>query len=95
MPHVQDVMVVEVAAEVEAASLGDGKVARVEVQLGPGVQALADTPAIFLAERFAAELSGRSDIDDIVSQRPIDVLLHHQAVLLEEARVREVGEEGQ
>lgn len=87
-------MVVEVAAEVEVASLGDGEVARVEVQLGPRVQALADASSVFLAERFAAELSSRSDIDDIVSQRPIDVLLHHQAVFLEQARVREVGEEG-
>lgn len=71
------------AAEVEAASLGDGEIARVEVQLGPRVQALADTPSVFLAECFAAELSGRGDVDDIVSQRPINVVLHHQAILLE------------
>lgn len=58
MPHVQDVVVVEVAGEVEAAPLRDGEVTRVEVQLGPRIQALADAPAIFLAKRFAAKLSG-------------------------------------
>lgn len=54
VPHVQDVVVVEVAAEVEAPAPGDGEVAGVEVQLRPGVQALADAPAVLLAERLAA-----------------------------------------
>lgn len=88
--HVQDVVVVEVPADLEAGASGrrvavDVEVARVQVQVSAGVQALADAPAILLAKRFAAQLGGGGDVDDVMSQRAVDVLLHRQAVALQEA----------
>lgn len=60
--HVQDVVVVEVAADVEAWSSdavveADVEEARVEVQVGPRVQALTNTFAVLLAQGLAAQLS--------------------------------------
>lgn len=85
--HVQDVVVVEVAADVEAgAPRGrvpvDVEVARVQVQVRPRVQALTHAPAVLLAESFAAQLGGGGDVDDVMSERTVDVLLHRQAVPL-------------
>lgn len=90
MLHVQDVVVVEVTADVEARAPGrrvaaDVEEARVQVQVSARVQALADAPAVLFAKRFAAQLGGGGDVDDVVSQRTIDVLFHCQAVSLEEA----------
>lgn len=87
--HVQDVVVVEVATDVEAGPLRgrvpvDVEVARVQVQVRSRVQALTHAPAVLLAERFAAQLGGGGDVDDVMSQRTVDVLLHRQAVPLEE-----------
>lgn len=61
--HIQDVVVVEVTADVEAGALGcrvtaDVEEARVQVQVSTRVQALADTPAVLLAQSFAAKLGG-------------------------------------
>lgn len=61
--HVQDIVVVEVAADVEtrptdALVEADVEEARVEVQVSPRVQALADTFAVLLAQGFAAQFSG-------------------------------------
>lgn len=91
LPHVQDVMVVEVPADVEAGAparrvQADVEEARVQVQASAGVQALADAAAVLLAKRFAAKLGGGRDVDDIMSQRAVDVLLHGQAVPLREGR---------
>lgn len=87
--HVQDVVVVEVAADVEAGPPRgrvpvDVEVARVQVQVRSRVQALTHAPAVLLAERFAAQLGGGGDVDDVMSERTVDVLLHRQAVPLEE-----------
>lgn len=62
VPHVQDVVVVQVAADMEAGAPGCGvavnvEEAWVEVQVSTRVQALADTPTIFLTKCFAAQLS--------------------------------------
>lgn len=89
--HVQDVVVVEVTADVEARArwrgvASDGEESRVQVQVSAGLQALADAPAVLLAQSFAAQLGGGRDIDNIMSQRTVDVLLHRQAVSLEEER---------
>lgn len=89
--HVQDVVVVEVTANVEAGAPGrrvavDVEEAWVQVQVSARVQALPHTPAILLAQRFAAQLGGRGDVDDIMSQWTINVLLHCQAVSLQEDR---------
>ena len=88
--HVQDVVVVEVAADVETGAAGrrvavDVEEARVQVQVGARVQPLADAPAVLLAKRFAAQLGGGGDVDDIMSQRAVDVLLHCQTVPLQGA----------
>lgn len=87
--HVQDVVVVEVAADVEAGAPGrrvavDVEEAWVQVQVGARVQALADAPAVLLAKRFAAQLGSGGDVDDVMSKRTVDVLLHCQAVPLVE-----------
>lgn len=88
MLHVQDIMVVEVAPDVEAGAPGrwvvmNVKKARVEVQVNTRIQALADTSAVLLTKSFAAQLSCRGDVDDIMSQRTIDVVLHSQTVPLQ------------
>lgn len=61
--HVQDIVVVEVAADVEAWSTdavveADVEEARVEVQVGPRLQALTDAFAVLLAQGLTAQLSG-------------------------------------
>lgn len=86
--HVQDVVVVEVAAHVEVRAAWrrvavDVEEPRVQVQVGARVEALADAPAVLLAQRLAAQLSGRCDVDDVMSQWTVDVLLHRQTVPLE------------
>ena len=90
--HVQDVVVVEVSADVEARASGcwvsvDVEETWVQVQVSARVEALSDAPAVLLAERFAAQLGGRSDVDDVMSQRTVDVLLHCQTVPLQETIV--------
>lgn len=95
MLHVQDVVVVEVAADVEAGASGsrvavDVEEARVQVQVSTRVQTLAYAPAVLLAQRFAAQFGSGGDIDDIMSQRTVDVLLYCQAVSLKEERHKRV-----
>lgn len=81
---------VQVTADMEAPPPRCGVVADVEkggveVQVGAGVEALPDAPAVLLAQRLAAQLGGRGDVDDVMSQRPVDEPLDRQTVLLEEA----------
>lgn len=85
--HVQDIVVVEVTYDMETGApafrvVANVKKARVEVQVNAWIQALANTSAILLAKCFAAQLGCRRHVDHIMSQRPIDVVLHSQAVLL-------------
>ena len=58
----------------------------VEVEVGARLQALADAPAVLLAQSLAAQLGGGGDVDDVVAERTVDVLLYRQAVSLEGAR---------
>lgn len=59
----------------------------VKVQVGARVKAFPNAPAILLAECFAAQFGGRGDVDDIMSQRTIDELLHGQTIFLKQAKV--------
>lgn len=93
--HGQNVVMVKVTADMEAPSLQGRIMADVEkvwvkVQVCARVKALANAPAILLAECFAAQFGGRGDVDDIMSQRTIDELLHRQTVFLKEAKVLQV-----
>lgn len=90
--HGQNVIMVEVTADMEAPSLQGWVMADVEkvwvkVQVGARVKALPNAPAVLLAECFAAQFGGRGDVDDIMSQRTIDELLHRQTVFLKEANI--------
>lgn len=85
--HVQDVMVVEMTSDMEVGTFGrwvvvDVKEAWIQVQVSPRVDSLADAPAVLLAQRFAAQLGSRRDVDDVMSQRTVDVLLHRLTVPL-------------
>lgn len=85
--HVHDVVVVEVTVDVEASPLqrrvvADAKKVWVKVQVGAGVQALPNTPAVLLAERFAAQFGGRGDVDDVMPQLTVNELLHRHTVFL-------------
>lgn len=91
--HVQDVVVVQVPADMEAAARGcqvtvDLKVAWVQVQVSTRIQTFTNAPAVLLAQRFAAQFGCRSDIDNIMSQQTVDVLLHCEAVSLEENEIK-------
>lgn len=86
--HVQDIVVVEVSPDVESGAPGcwvvmNVKKARVEVQVNTWIQALTDTSAILLTKGFAAQLSCRGDVDDIMSQRTINVVLYSQTIPLQ------------
>lgn len=89
--HVHDVVVVEVTIDVEASTLqrrvvADAKKMWVKVQVGAGVEALPNAPAVLLAERFAAQFGGRGDVDDIMSQLTVNELLHRHTVFLKKRR---------
>lgn len=89
--HVQDVVVVEVTADMETgASRGrvsvDVEEAWVQMQVGTRVQSLSDTPAVLLAQSFAAQLGGCGDVDDVMTHRTVDVFLHCLTVFLHEQR---------
>lgn len=90
--HVQNVVVVEVAADMEAwpprpGVAVDVEEARVEMQVGPRVQTLADALAVLLAQSFAAQLGSRRHINDIVAEGTVNVLLHRQTIPLQKDEV--------
>lgn len=71
--HAQYIVVVEVSAHMEAWATGSSvevnvKGAGVQVQVGSRIHALTYTFTILVAQSFAAQLSCRSNIDDVMAK---------------------------